>query len=325
MTQRLWQGIALILGIVLIVAGAVAVVVFVQRTANQPRPTPTPSPTARPSPSPSRPGLASPSSGTSPGSSVTGSGEPTLTPVPTGVEPSASPEPSPSTSAEPTPRASISSLEFTFENVGLDDPDAADARPRAFSFFTDARGDVRAAISGTTGGSARICLHLGPPTQILTQPLCFEGRNGFVRTRAIGGQHRQWTVSVSGRTAGRGPTTDVTVAYQGREARVIAKDFRFEGTEDPTRNGLMLRFTPRRDGPMFVDATFEREGGAPTDYLLKVRDLGPGTDVIEESASGTSVRTSGQLNGNDDYRLQLQSSSATAAEGVRVKATIVWP
>jgi hypothetical protein len=74
-----------------------------------------------------------------------------------------------------------------------------------------------------------------------------------------------------------------------------------------------------------VTAGVEVEDDATVEQHLLVRDLGSGSDVIDESGDGTSLDTSGPVEGGSEHRLQLSGSQGTAGEGALVTATIVWP
>lgn len=323
MPQRFWQAIAALLALVLLVIGGFTAVVFLSRTASQsPRPTATATPRSTPSPSPSgsagASGPASPS-GSPSGSPAESNGEPSPSEPPSG-------DPSPSPSEEPTPIGELTTVTFSVERIGLDDPARFGDRSRYLTFFTDGAGDVRAAISDTIGGSVRLCLFRGTPDDVRTTPLCFDGRKGFVRGVAPGPDRGQWTVRLDRLNRGTTPATTVTVTHRTRGPMIQFTGFRFQGTGDQQRNGLRAHIKARNDGSLALTGSWLVNDAPQTfDYRVRVRDLTAGSATVDETANGESVTSGGGLTADHEYQVDLRNTQAEAGAEAILAATISWP
>jgi hypothetical protein len=314
--HRVWQGLAIILGLVIIVIGGLTAYVFVTRTASQP-PRPT-APAITPSPRPTA--VASASGTLSPGPGASASG-PSTTALPT-PDPSGSPEP---TSSGTTPTGPIGAAEFSVERVGLDDPAGEGALARTITITTHGPGEVKAAISDTTGGLVRLCLYKGDPAETTATPLCRSSTKGFVRGTATGATGT-WTVVLTSAESGRRPVTTATVTYRTRTTEVELGDFRFQGTSDQPRNGFRVHVKARADGDAAVDATWVlNEDTQQFDHRVHIRDLTAGADVTDEAAKAESASAGGALKGTHEYQIDLRNTQKDAGGEVALDATVSWP
>lgn len=320
MPQRVWQAIAVMLALVLLVIGGVTAALFLSRTANKsPRPTASSTPRVTPTPSASSP-ITPTESGTSPSA------------TPTGASAEASPSEAPSESAsgspseEPTPLGELTTVTFGVERVGLDDPARPSALSRSVSFVTDGAGDVRASISVTVGGSVRLCLYRGTPGEIRATPLCFDGRKGFVRAVAPGPGRVQWTVVLDALGNGTTPSTNLEVTHRTRQPMIQFTDFRFQGTGDQQRNGLRARITARADAPLSVSGSWSvNDEPATFDYRVRVRDVTAGEEIVDDTGNGESASGGGALKSEHEYQVDLRNPSTDAGSEVRLEATVSWP
>jgi hypothetical protein len=310
--HRVWQAIAIVIGLGIIALGAATAYIFITRTASQP-PRATPRPTATPSPRPS------PSATGLPGASASASG---LATPPTSGAPSDSAGPSPTTSATPGP---LSTVTFAVEHIGLDDPSQAGAGGRQVTFTTSGAGQIRALVSGTTGGLVRLCLHKGDATDTVATPLCHAGTTGGVTATAAAGT-ATWTVVLTNTVSGKRPVTTVTVTYRTRTPGVQLSGFRFQGSSDQARNGFRLHTTARADGDASISATWlVNEDAEPLDHRIHIRDLTAAADVTNEAANGESAEGGGTLKRLHDYQIDLRNTSSDPGGIATLDATVSWP
>jgi hypothetical protein len=315
--HRIWQAVAIILGMVIVVLGGVTAYVFLARTANQPpRPTPTATATASVSPSTS----SSPSAGASNGPTPSSGSSPGASPTP--GPSTVGPTPSPIESAPPGP---LGTVEFSVEKLGLDDPKLEGALARSITFTSNGSGEVRAAISDTTGGNVRMCLYKGSPSTTAATPVCRVGTKGFVRATASG-TSGTWTVELSNTVSGKHPVTTATVTYRTRTPGLELDGFRFQGTADQQRNGFRVHLKARADGDVAVTGDWLLGDTIQAfDHRIRIRDVTDSADVVDAPANGESASGGGPVKAGHEYQVDLRNTQVDAGGEVSVSATVSWP
>lgn len=308
---------ALVAAAVLVIAVGYFVGVFLTRPPEaSPTPTaiaasPTASPRRTPTPTPRRSPTPSPTPRPTPSPTPAGSPTPTAPPTPVRTrQPSAPPG---------TPAL------VTFRGVALDDP-AVPQPERGLAFSSDAAGPVRAAATGTSGGSVVICLTASTPDAPPGEPVCESGESPTVGATAGAGE-TDWRLTLTALNAGQTPVTNLALTFPASRPRVDLDGFLFQGVAEDGYDGFTADIPVRLAGALDVAASWTDEDGDNThDYQLTVRDLtDPSQPPFTARGTDSSMSASAPVAAGHTYRVHLGNATESVPTRVILEGSLDWP
>lgn len=236
--------------------------------------------------------------------------------APASLEPSVGPSSTPSAGASPTPIPAPAAM-LTFVGLRLDATDDPAGADRVITFTSDGPGTMSVKlVSQTPQGTTHICYRAG------TKSLgCKDWSKGTFNGKTSQA-HTKWSVTVRG-SGSATPVVDVTVTYQAVAPRVTIEHARFNGTAEPTLNGIQVRFAPRGAGDAHLVAEW---GGHPFAYEIDTFDetTGGGGPSYPNQGPATNVDQATPVTATDTWRLVLQNIE-TGFGTTDLTAAISWP
>jgi len=259
--------------------------------------------------SPSGSGAAGPSGSPSPAALTSPSTAPTSA---SSIAPSASASAAASATPLPVPTAML-----TFVGLQLDATDDPAGVDRVITFTSDGPGAMSVRlVSQTPQGTTHMCFKAG--TKSLGCKDWSKGTFNGTTTQA----HTKWSVTVRGSGIAT-PVVDVTVLYQTLAPTVAIAHARFDGTAEPTLNGIQVRFVPRAEGDAHLVASW---GGHPFAYEIDTfnETTGEGGPSYPNQGPSTNVDQATPVTATDTWRLILQNIDAGFGT-TDLTATFSWP
>lgn len=324
MTNRGWQRISQVLGVLLVVLVAAAAVVVLTRPSPAGR-TASPTRLAAISANPSAGASASPkpsasaraSASASPAISPSASPKPSPSPSPQiTASPSASATPSvsatPSASATIAPTAPIVAIRF--KGLGYDGQSAATQTPRTITFRSEGPGQVGAHLGRTSGGDVRLCLGRKGSTQT-----CIEANKADLTDASAVPGKVIWVVTAIG-IGPASPIADLRIVFRSTKPGVTLDGFRFQGTQNPGYNGVEADFDV---GTGSVHATGQW-GGAVRSWRATLTDPQAGGALGDASGRGNDLLLDAAVTPRRVH-LSLTNTELLAAQEVFLHAVIRWP
>ena len=305
MTTAQWRTLTYVLAVIFLVLVALLVVVILGRTGDDglgSATTPTPRVTAA---TPSDPG------------SGQGSPEPTSEPTASAsAAGSSSPVPSPSgTGAVPGARAII-------RDLGVDDPDDPQARPRVVVFTSDGGGDVTVKLQKASGGKVKVCLYPGTLAKPLGDPACLRNAGGTLTGHAKGKKPFTWTVTLVGTRSGTSPMVDLRIDWPATAPRLEIVDLRLQGKGSEPYNGVSVDLAGRpAAGSLVVSARWT--GEYPFEATITDRDTGATLGSADGDAAGVDLEAG--LKADQRPAVSLSNPGSTVATQVLATLTLTWP
>jgi hypothetical protein len=206
---------------------------------------------------------------------------------------------------------------LTFVGLQLDataDPAGAD---RVITFTSDGPGPVSVRlVSQTPQGTTHMCFKVG------TKSLGCKDWSGGAFNGTTTQAHTTWSVTVRG-TGTATPVVDVTAIYQAVAPKVAIANARFNGTADPSLNGIQVRFVPRTAGDAHLVASW---GGHPFAYEIDTFDETTGSSgpTYPNQGPSTNVDQATPVTATDTWRLILHNIDPGFGT-TDLSATISWP
>jgi len=259
--------------------------------------------------SPSGSGAAGPSGSPSPAALTSPSTAPTSA---SSIAPSASASAAASATPLPVPTAML-----TFVGLQLDATDDPAGVDRVITFTSDGPGAMSVRlVSQTPQGTTHMCFKAG--TKSLGCKDWSKGTFNGTTTQA----HTKWSVTVRGSGMAT-PVVDVTVLYQTLAPTVAIAHARFDGTAEPTLNGIQVRFVPRAAGDAHLVASW---GGHPFAYEIDTfnETTGEGGPSYPNQGPSTNVDQATPVTATDTWRLILQNIDPGFGT-TDLTATFSWP
>ena len=213
----------------------------------------------------------------------------------------------------PTP-GPISPASITFNGLGLDALNDADATARTFQFVSDGAGSVTFAITKiSAGGTAKLCIKVD--TGAFTCQVGTPGKlPSFPKGKSDPG-HNTWTATLIGYGTSK-PTVDVAFAWPTASPKITMSHGRFQGSSSPgiseSLNGFTATFQPRAGGTVNVQATWTV---ITTDASMKLLDntTPPAVTVDQRAYKGVTYINpafSANVDASKTYSVELRNSSA---------------
>jgi len=228
------------------------------------------------------------------------------------IGPSASPTAVASSTPVPVPVAML-----TFVGLQLDATADAAGADRVITFTSDGPGTMSVKlVSQTPQGTTHMCFKAG------AKSLGCKDWSGGAFNGKTTQAHTTWSVTVRGAGIAT-PVVDVTVTYQAVTPKVAIANARFNGTADPTLNGIQVRFVPRTAGDAHLVASW---GGHPFAYEIDTFDetTGSGGPSYPNQGPSTNVDQATPVTATDTWRLILQNIDPGFGT-TDLSAAISWP
>ena len=287
MDDRIWKNVSIVLGVICaLLIGVAGALMIVGHKGGSAAATPTTAASQAVSAAPS--GTAGPSGGS-----------------PAVVTPPPGPTPTP---------GPVSPATITFNGLGLDAGNDADATGRTFQFVSDGAGSVTFAITKiSAGGTAKLCIKADTGAFA-----CQVGTPGklpsFPKGKSDPG-HNTWTATLIGYGTSK-PTVDVTFTWPTASPKVTMSHARFQGSSSPgiseSLNCFTATFQPRAGGTVNVQATWTV---ITTDASMTLQDdtTPPPVNVDQRAYKGVTYINpafSANVDATKTYVVKLRNSSA---------------
>ena len=303
MTEAQWRTTTIVLaGIFLLLLGALVVVILGRSGGGGAEATAT-----------------APASASAGPSVATESTPPSATP---GV--SATAATSPSASPGSTPATNVPAARAIIRDLGIDDPDSPQAKPRVIVFASVGRADVTAKLQATSGGKVELCLYPGTLAKPLGDPACLKNAGGTLTGHAKGKKPFTWTVTLAGVKGGTTPTADLRIDWPVATPKLEISNVRLQGTgaEPYDRVTIDLGARPQA-GELRFAADWSGIDEQP--YRATITDRDTGAVLDQASGTGATVELSAAIAAGQRTEVELLNTEPLVAVEVLAALTLTWP
>jgi hypothetical protein len=305
MTTAQWRTLTYVLAVVFLVLIGLLLVVILSRTGDDgvgSAATPTPSARA--------------STSAAPGG---GAGSPEPTPESSA---STSVDGSPSAAPSPSGTGTVPGARAVIRDLGVDDPDSLQARPRVIVFTSEGGGDVTVKLQKATGGKVKVCIYPGTLAKPLGDPACLRNTGGTLTGHAKGKKPFTWTVTLIGTKSGMTAMADLRIDWSAVAPRLEILDVRLQGKGAEPYNGVRVDLAGRpAAGPLTAAARWT--GEHPFEATITDRDTGATLRSADGDAAGVELEA--DLEAKQRPAVSLSNPGATVATEVLAALVLTWP
>jgi hypothetical protein len=207
-------------------------------------------------------------------------------------------------------------------DLGVDDPDRPEARPRVIVFTSEGGGDVTVKLQKATGGKVKVCIYPGTLAKPLGDPACLRNTGGTLTGHAKGKKPFTWTVTLIGTKAGTTPMADLRIDWPTTAPRLEIFDVRLQGTGAEPYNGVRVDLAGRpAAGPLVVASRWT--GEHPFEAAITDRDTG--ADLRSADGDAAGVELEADLEAKQRPAFSLSNPGSAVATEVLAALTLTWP
>lgn len=202
-------------------------------------------------------------------------------------------------------------------DIGLDGAASESPIPRTITFEQQGPGPVSVSLAEVASGTVEICLGQGADGQQGRQCQVSEGGPIEAVTDATG--TTIWTATLMGTSSQVSPV-DLTVTFPSSAPRLSIADFRFQGTEFGSYNGVDITLRASIAGSSVVQAAWD----AVRPFSLTIDEEGGG-QVDQVIATDEAVTREVQSDAGASYRVRIANAVEVDDEALFLSATFEWP
>jgi hypothetical protein len=190
---------------------------------------------------------------------------------------------------------------------------------RKFLFTVDGPSVIRATTSNASG-QVRLCIWRGNNEENAT---CREFRNGVLEEIVVDDGSTSWTLTAISASGTAARVTDLTIEFNANAPVVEFRDFRWQGDQNPSYNGLTAAIDPT---PGDLSVAGEFDPGAEHQWHVLVSEAGVGPVIDEEGGPDNSFGPfSHGVTAETTYLITVSNpGDGEEATPVFVHGTVAW-